>query len=394
MRDFDLYLDDNSDLLTGLWEYQLDQAIYHYRLLSPSELWGLGEDCSVDFTRPHVVLHPTSTVDVIELMSVIENTVVRQYEKKWLFHLKVQDEVVATIWFPDGAVLEEEISPRDTKPIKEVNLDFKPPLSALAATGYDDEVREVQITAFRLGMPLNENSPFLIHRINAQSGNLHATKLPLGETPQSGYEAAHRLLAALSPTDHFLVVDEDNHITDTPDFDFTTELNGKVFVFYSENPYNGLVYGHGGIKLFNKKDFQNLPPLPEGHDFTQWVAKHSKYGLEVVPQRCSIHKYARTQLDGAVTAYRENHKLATHLLTCEKGTEEYIRTVERLSVWSDPERYSFSMEYQAKAAELARMDVMLKPNLPGHIKTPNINNLLELRTYLEHHSIPFIGELS
>jgi len=79
-----------------------------------------------------------------------------------------------------------------------------------------------------------------------------------------GIRAAHQQAAALSNTASFFVVDGDAWLVD--DWNFTAEFfddirlpfPGRteadcVLVWQSRNPYNGLTYGYGGLKLLPKK---------------------------------------------------------------------------------------------------------------------------------------------
>jgi len=83
-------------------------------------------------------------------------------------------------------------------------------------------------------------------------------------TGVKGICAAHQQAAALSNTASFFVVDGDAWLLD--DWNFTAEffddikmpfvgrtVDECVLVWQSRNPYNGLTYGYGGLKLLPKK---------------------------------------------------------------------------------------------------------------------------------------------
>jgi hypothetical protein len=69
-----------------------------------------------------------------------------------------------------------------------------------------------------------------------------------------GSDAAHKAAAELSETDWFVSVDADN-IVDASFLDQEIEFNDdiKVFSWTGRNQLNGLRYGNGGLKLWNKQ---------------------------------------------------------------------------------------------------------------------------------------------
>lgn len=68
-----------------------------------------------------------------------------------------------------------------------------------------------------------------------------------------GSDAAHKEAARLSDNDWFVSVDADNLVHDSFfNFDVTFDDNIKVFSWTGKNQLNGLRYGNGGLKLWNK----------------------------------------------------------------------------------------------------------------------------------------------
>ena len=69
-----------------------------------------------------------------------------------------------------------------------------------------------------------------------------------------GSDAAHKAAAELSETDWFVSIDADN-VVDTAFLDQEIEFSDdvKVFSWTGRNQLNGLRYGNGGLKLWNKK---------------------------------------------------------------------------------------------------------------------------------------------
>jgi hypothetical protein len=69
-----------------------------------------------------------------------------------------------------------------------------------------------------------------------------------------GSDHAHKAAAELSETDWFITVDGDN-IVDPRFFDLKIEESDdiKVYSWLGKNKLNGLLYGNGGMKLWNKE---------------------------------------------------------------------------------------------------------------------------------------------
>lgn len=87
------------------------------------------------------------------------------------------------------------------------------------------------------------------------------TKAPWAKRVQGvkGIFEAHLAAAKLSETDIFYVVDGDAWITDKFDFDYHPGIFDLdcTYIWNSINPVNGLKYGYGGVKLFNKHHILN-----------------------------------------------------------------------------------------------------------------------------------------
>jgi hypothetical protein len=70
-----------------------------------------------------------------------------------------------------------------------------------------------------------------------------------------GSDAAHKRAAELSETDWFIGVDADN-IVDPRFFDLDLDFSDnkiKVYSWLARNRLNGLLYGNGGLKIWNKQ---------------------------------------------------------------------------------------------------------------------------------------------
>jgi hypothetical protein len=137
---------------------------------------------------------------------------------------------------------------------------------------------------------------------------------------------SHKHIANLCNEDRFYVVDADCWIVDSFTFDKKIELKLKsVAVFRSKNPINGLVYGHGGIKLFSKDCF-SVERLT-GPDMTTTLADaYLKINILASEHRFNYSAYATWR-----TAFREAVKLSAGVIKNGNDTE----TKERLTMWCE-----------------------------------------------------------
>ena len=137
---------------------------------------------------------------------------------------------------------------------------------------------------------------------------------------------SHKHIANLCNNDRFYVVDADCWIVDSFNFDKQIELKPKsVAVFRAKNPINGLVYGHGGIKLFSKDCFS--AERLDRPDMTTTLADHYiKLNILASEHRFNYSPYATWR-----TAFREAVKLSAGVIKNGNDTE----TKERLAMWCE-----------------------------------------------------------
>lgn len=157
-------------------------------------------------------------------------------------------------------------------------------------------------------------------RLNSKTTNCHAVKA-IGTIFES-----HKHIANLCNEDRFYVVDGDCWIVDSFNFDKQIELKPKsVAVFRAKNPVNGLVYGHGGIKLFSKDCFS--AERLNGPDMTTTLADaYLKINILASEHRFNYSAYATWR-----TAFREAVKLSAGVIKNGNDTE----TKERLTMWCE-----------------------------------------------------------
>jgi hypothetical protein len=137
---------------------------------------------------------------------------------------------------------------------------------------------------------------------------------------------SHKHIASLCNGDRFYVVDADSWIVDGFTFDKQIELKPKyVAVFRSKNPVNGLVYGHGGIKLFSKDCFS--AERIDKPDMTTSLAD----GYIKLNILASEHRFNYTPYSTWRTAFREAVKLSAGINKNNNDQESQ----ERLTMWCE-----------------------------------------------------------
>jgi len=146
----------------------------------------------------------------------------------------------------------------------------------------------------------------------------------------SGIHDAHLACANMSSTAFFWCIDGDNWLTDNAREDLAmVEGDAKddsVYVMRAVNPFNGLVYGHGAIKLFPTRTFINNLNR-SAVDMTSGA----KLSYRIVHRMTSEHRYHGSAFHAWRTAFRECVKLASSIIPNTKQDE----TAHRLDVWCD-----------------------------------------------------------
>jgi hypothetical protein len=137
---------------------------------------------------------------------------------------------------------------------------------------------------------------------------------------------SHKHIASLCETDRFYVVDADCWIVDSFNFDRTIDLKPKsVAVFRAKNPINGLVYGHGGIKLFSKDCF-SAERLDRPDMTTTLADTYIKVNVLASEHRFNYNPYATWR-----TAFREAVKLSAGVNKNNNDQE----SKDRLAMWCE-----------------------------------------------------------
>lgn len=178
-----------------------------------------------------------------------------------------------------------------------------------------------------------------------------------------GFTQAHQECARRSLTNNFYVVDSDAVIVDDFEFYFTPSKYNTwwgipeadcLCLWSSINPINGLVYGHGGVKLLPKDKL--LSKNPETVDFT------TGFGLsvKVFDQVSNITKFNYDEFTTWRSAFRECAKLTTNLTNEElrhklnyddELIEKFINeTKDRLKTWTKKGRSKTFGKYAIEGA--------------------------------------------
>ena len=156
-----------------------------------------------------------------------------------------------------------------------------------------------------------------------------------------GIHDSHKHCAEQSLTNRFIVLDADCELLEN--FSYTTFLNeltdeSKVFVFRAVNPINDLVYGHGGIKVFDRRLFKNNNAV----DMTT--------AFDIVPVNyvTNIHRFNSTPFHTWRTAFRECTKLSSGTVKLRNTKDDEYR----LTVWCEKFNNVENAEY-AKLGAIA-----------------------------------------
>jgi len=135
---------------------------------------------------------------------------------------------------------------------------------------------------------------------------------------------SHKHIADMCTSDRFYVVDADCWIVDKFNFQTKVDLTPRsVAVFRAKNPINGLVYGHGGIKLFSKDCF-SAERLDKPDMTTTLADAYIKVNVLASEHRFNYSPYATWR-----TAFREAVKLGSGINKNNNDQE----SLDRLNMW-------------------------------------------------------------
>lgn len=170
---------------------------------------------------------------------------------------------------------------------------------------------------------IHNNEPYAEENYNRVKSRFPRTKLLSGE---QGIHKAHQVAARMCWTDYFWVVDADAIIMDRFDFthnDVEFYEEPTVRVYRATNLVNGLVYGHGGIKLLPR-----LATLNMNHNSVDMTTSISTL-FKPVNVISNFHKFDTDSFSAWRTAFRECTKLASKVIDRQNDKE----TLDRLYTW-------------------------------------------------------------
>jgi hypothetical protein len=170
---------------------------------------------------------------------------------------------------------------------------------------------------------IHNNEPHAEENYNRVKQRFPRTKLLSGE---QGIHKAHQVAARMCWTDYFWAVDADAIIMDSFDFthnDVEFYEEPTVRVYRATNPVNGLVYGHGGVKLLPRLATLRMDTSPV--DMTTSISKLYK----PMPIISNFHKFDVDSYSAWRTAFRECVKLSSQVI----DRQDSKQTLERLYTW-------------------------------------------------------------
>ena len=140
-----------------------------------------------------------------------------------------------------------------------------------------------------------------------------------------GIHQAHLAAAVQASTEMFYVVDGDAEISNDFDFEYYVPAFERdvVYVWQSENPVNGLIYGYGGVKLLPTEKVLNMKL--DSIDMTLSISNR----FRSMPTISNITKFNTDPFNTWKSAFRECVKLSSKVVD-ENYDEE---TDSRLQTW-------------------------------------------------------------
>lgn len=151
-----------------------------------------------------------------------------------------------------------------------------------------------------------------------------------------GFDAAHRCCAVASTTKRFVTVDGDNWVNDgTLEYELDdTGIEDVCFSFKSRNFINGLEYGNGGIKVWDKETLLNSRTHEKANttDFC-WDIRYFQvnHPASTTVQNCTPYQAWRAGFREGIKMSQVNGK------ACEDPVTEIPRifktNLSRLHVW-------------------------------------------------------------
>lgn len=184
---------------------------------------------------------------------------------------------------------------------------------------------------------------------------------------------AHRAAAELAETDMFYVVDGDAWLVDNWTFDFQPTLFDRdcAFIWQSQNPINGLVYGYAGVKLFSKSLILKSKKWTTLDYSTTVMPK-----LKIMDRVSNIAAFDTDEFSVWKSAFRECTKLAYNLKLNPESQEDR----QRLDTWLSKGEET---EFGYAAIDAANRAIEFVEQMTDYSELLQINNRNWLIEYYE-----------
>ena len=152
----------------------------------------------------------------------------------------------------------------------------------------------------------------------------------------TGIHESHKMCGAQSLTNKFMVLDGDCFVVEnfslSKIYELTPEEN-VVYIFRAINPVNNLTYGHGGIKVFDKRLFNNNNGIDLSTSF--------RGKIRVVKHITNIHRFNSSPFHAWRTAFRECVKLSSGVIQDGNRIDDEYRLTTWCEVFNNVENAEF-----------------------------------------------------
>ena len=155
-----------------------------------------------------------------------------------------------------------------------------------------------------------------------------------------GSDAAHKAACELAETDYFITVDADNIVSDKF-FDYNLDMSDssiKVYSWCGHNKLNGLQYGNGGIKIWNKNFVTSMKTHEEADKENSQVDFCWEDGYRNFSKSFSIVEINHSPLQAWRAGFREGVKMTlkdgVKVDPKEINQQIWWHNLHRLKIWS------------------------------------------------------------
>lgn len=206
--------------------------------------------------------------------------------------------------------------------------------NSLVIAGYENKYRlnaSRKTFPYQVFIPLFDEPDHLQEELSASAARLLNVNSVTLVFTNGTIKQTHAFIGETATTDMVLVLDGDLVLDHGPFKMFPTEVFGEedqfVHLWHVRNPINGLEYGHGGPKLFNREQLRTAEAL-SGVDMTTAFDK----GMVIHTECVGTHKFNWSAGSTYRTAFRECAKLA-HLVIDEEDEDARKESIGRLNTW-------------------------------------------------------------